>query len=423
MPSNKRIEGSAGWTLVAVAALAHFFGLASISTHAFGVFVLPLQHQFGWTRGQIAFANTIMMVTLIVSAPIAGALADRFGTKPLVLGSTLFMGVALACMAYMATIDEFYLAYLLIGTLGVGTIGPIYVRLIFSWFKTKKGLALGLVMGGGSASAIILPPALNALISAEGWRVAYGCLAACEILVICPLILWGIRSYPASTQEGHAQLAAATGDQDVDGVSFGDALKSPIFYMLCMLFFVLAIGQSVYIHIIPLVVDKGISPATAALAASVLGVTTLIARLLTGLSLDYFRIRVVAIILLTFSALGMLVLMISNSVPGVFLGAMLVGVIYGGEADVMGFFVITYFGRRAYARLHTTVFSAYVGGGAVGVMLTGSLFDRFHDYTIPLQIGVGCALFAIVVIWTFDRSGKRELSNTRPVRLGQPEAA
>lgn len=400
-----------GWRILALATIGHYFGWAATTLHSFGLFVIPVSTEFQWTRAEISLANTVGSIAMVIVAPFVGHLMDRWGPKSVMVPSAFFLGVLLCALQLSdGSLIYYYVVFALMAILGAGTIGPVYARLIFSWFEIRKGLALGIVLGGAAASNAINPPLLNWLIEHYGWRDAYTFLGLVNILLIVPLTAFFIRDEPAqmglardgirvSTSPG---APAPTTVKNDTGYHFDEAIRQPAFWKLAAVFFILAFGQSAVVHLVPLLRSTDISSETAAFAASAFGVTMFISRLGGGILMDRFHAAKVGATLAIASAVGFLILaLFPGSIPLAFLAVIFLGLVYGAEGDFMGFLVVTYFGRLAAGKLHTSIFSIFACGSAAGVYVTGLLFDRFGSYQVPLIIATGTAVAATVLLSSF----------------------
>src|SRR5258708_3775112 len=70
-----------GWRVLLASCVGLGLGLSGITFFTFGVFVVPLANDFGWTRGQIASAASILVIGTAITAPIIGTVIDRFGAR------------------------------------------------------------------------------------------------------------------------------------------------------------------------------------------------------------------------------------------------------------------------------------------------------------------------------------------------------
>jgi len=94
-----RSELAQGWPMVLIAALAVGFGSMGMGFYALGLFVKPLQAEFGWSRGAVSGAATFQQLGIFLSAPLAGRLSDRIGVRPIAIASAIAMPLALVALS------------------------------------------------------------------------------------------------------------------------------------------------------------------------------------------------------------------------------------------------------------------------------------------------------------------------------------
>ena len=139
-------------------------------------------------------------------------------------------------------------------------------------------------------------------------------------------------------------------------------------------------------HLSPLLTDRGVSAATAALAASALGLASFCGRLLTGFLLDRFFGPRVGLCLLLITALGIFLLSLARSAPAGIAAAMLIGLGLGAEADITPYLLTRYFGLRSFSTLYGFTWSAYALAGAIGPVVMGRAFDVTGSYAALLVL-------------------------------------
>jgi MFS family permease len=245
------------------------------------------------------------------------------------------------------------------------------------------------MMAGVGAGAIGIPPLTTWLIAAYGLRGAYLLLgASIFVLGLVPAALW-LRETPPG--DGGASPEAVS--PRLPGMRAAEASRTPVFWLLLTGFFLFSVSVNGSVaHLIPLLTDRGIGAATAALAASTLGVLTLCGRLLTGVLLDrYFGSRVAGIFF-AIAAVGVAILSQAHEVTIAFVGAALIGLGMGAEADVMPYLISRYFGLYSFSEIYGYAFTAYAIAGALGPLLMGWSFDRFHSYSTVL-LALAAAMF------------------------------
>jgi MFS family permease len=373
--------------MTSVLGIAVSFGSLVIFT--FGVFMKPLSGQFGWSRTQVSLAFTLTAMTVAIFSPFIGRTVDRVGARKVLLPCVTVYGIAFCCLSLVKTLAGFYAIYVLLGAVGNGTTQLCYARVISAWFDRRRGLALATMMAGVGAGAIGIPPLTTWLIAAYGLRGAYLLLgASIFVLGLVPAALW-LRETPPG--DGGASPEAVS--PRLPGMRAAEASRTPVFWLLLTGFFLFSVSVNGSVaHLIPLLTDRGIGAATAALAASTLGVLTLCGRLLTGVLLDrYFGSRVAGIFF-AIAAVGVAILSQAHEVTIAFVGAALIGLGMGAEADVMPYLISRYFGLYSFSEIYGYAFTAYAIAGALGPLLMGWSFDRFHSYSTVL-LALAAAMF------------------------------
>ena len=133
-------------------------------------------------------------------------------------------------------------------------------------------------------------------------------------------------------------------------------------------------------HLSPLLTDRGVTSNSAALAASILGLSSFCGRLLTGLLLDRFFGPRVGFCLMTIMAGGILVLATATSGATGIAAAAMIGFGLGGEADITPYLLTRYFGLRSFSTLYGFTWTAYAIAGAIGPVVMGRAFDATGSY-------------------------------------------
>lgn len=375
------------WLVVAASSVGLFFHFGSLLVNAFGVFLTTLCAEFGWTRGQVSLAFTLATLTAMLTMPLTGWLTDRLGARRPILFCVAVFGVLYASLALLTPhLWHLYGAFLLLGLVGPGTCAVPHASLISRWFTGRRGLALGVAMCGTAIGGVIWPSASQFLLDRFGWRNAYAISGAAVCLVALPVLLLFLKE-PAGV--AHLSVAASE-DKQSAGLTRGEALRGSLLWLLLSAFFIVyASIQACMIHLIPLLKDRGMTPAQAALAASLLGVAGMIGRLGTGFLLDLLPAERVPTLAFGVVAAGIFLLFTGVSGSGAYVAAMLIGFGYGAESATIPYLVSRYFGLRSFGEIYSYLFITVPLGGALGPALMGVGFDQTGSYRLVL---LGCGL-------------------------------
>src|SRR5438876_4216180 len=157
--------------------------LALGSLYAWSVFVLPLEKEFGWTRAQTAWVYTIAVVTFASTFVLAGRIQDRRGPRPCALAGAVLVSLGFFAASFTGSLWFLYLAFGLVVGAGNGFGYATPMPVASKWFPDRRGLVVGLMVGGyGAGSAIIGPIATNVIASA-GWRPTFRLLGVVFLLM------------------------------------------------------------------------------------------------------------------------------------------------------------------------------------------------------------------------------------------------
>lgn len=408
-----------GWWVVAACVLGLAFGYSNAAYLSFGLFVLPLSEAHGWGRGDISVGSTIMSLTVAALAPVAGMLIDRFGPRRVLLPAIVAFALALVSMSLLTSnLWHFYLMSAVVAVSAVCTAPATYARVIVSWFDRRRGLALGIALTGIGLGATVLPPLVQYGVSQWGWRGAYLLVAAC-VLATLPVLMLVLRDDPSqlglAPDNAPTDGSARSGTPPAVGLTAREALRTRAFWLMVASFVVFgAYTFGTVVHLVPLVVDRGLSRETAALAASSLGIALIVGRLVAGYLMDrFFAPYVVIVVMLApVIALGALAAGASSE-TAVFACAILLGVGLGAELDFMSYLLSRYFGLRSYAQLYGYAYGLFALGSALGPLFMGYVFQLTGTYTLALWTLCGLTALALV---PFALLGPYPELNARPAQ-------
>jgi len=238
---------------------------------------------------------------------------------------------------------------------------------------------------------MVLPPLAQWLIAGYGWRAAYFAMGGLILVLGIPLTALYVRERPRAHAQRHVRLP---------GTSVRDCLRQRAFWILVASLFLGSVSVNAAIaHISPVLTDRGVSPATAALAASALGLSSFAGRLLTGALLDRFFGPRVGASLLAATAIGILLLSRAATGAAGIAAAALIGIGVGAEADFTPYVLTRYFGLRSFSTLYGLTWTAYAVAGGVGPVLMGRAFDATGSYASLLALlAAGMAMAALVLL-------------------------
>src|SRR5262245_11494795 len=380
-----------GWWIVLVTGIGMFMGYVPINGFNFTIFIRPLAGEFHWNRAQISLAFSLSLLVLSVAMPLTVRLVDRTGSRRIILPASLLFGGALASFYWLSpNLWHYYGVYIFLGIVGSGVTPIPYYNVLSHWFDRKRGLALGLAMIGVGASEFVMPVIGQHLISSYGWRFAYLLIGLMVATVTFLIVAMFFREKPQEMgllPDGSTELReeAEKTNAQASGLSSREAIRTSTFWVMSASFFLTAMSLvACLVHLAPMLRDRGVSAASAALVISVLGGANLVGRVGTGYLLDRFPANWLALCFFTCSGLGLMMLWAGASGGMVFVAAFLIGIGMGAEGDFMAYLVCRCFGLRTFGEVYGYVMSIYTLGALVGPVLMGINFDRMRSYQFAL---------------------------------------
>jgi MFS family permease len=387
-----------GWKIV----LAGFFGVmvsfAAIVPYTFGLFLKPLTASFGWHREATSAGFSIAALTVAAASPGLGFLLDRFRPRSIILPCIVVFSAAYASLALLTPhLLHFYLTFFVIGLVGNGTAYIGYSRAISTWFNRRRGFALSIMLAGSALGAMVLPVLAQAVITHLGWRAAYLTLGVLAFAVGFPLTAAFVRERPVAQQDRNVSTDF--------GEPVAKALATPAFWIIAATVCLYAISVNGAIaHLSALLTDRGISASGAAWSVSIIGATSLVGRLLTGLFLDRFFGPRVSQIMLLMTVFGIVLLSVANSLVAGLFAAGLIGFSMGSEGDITPYLLGRYFGLKRFSTLYALTWTTYAVGGATGPILVGRVFDTLGSYRpITIQLLALPALIPCLLMFALPR--------------------
>ena len=145
-----------GWWIV-LACFSIGFLVSGFVFYGFTAFFEPLVREFGWSHTQVSFASSLRGLEMGILAPLIGFLADRWGSRRLMLSGMIVLGAGLILLSYTQSLSMFYGAMILIAFGAGGCTSVVTMTAVSQWFRKNIGKALAIMTSGFGASGLLLP--------------------------------------------------------------------------------------------------------------------------------------------------------------------------------------------------------------------------------------------------------------------------
>lgn len=397
-PSTARGELKRGWPLlIATAAGA---SLAPLTVYTLGLFVEPLQAEFGWSRGFISSALTIYAFVSVLLAGPVGYIIDVFGPRRVALPGMVFFCLAIAALALTTQSQMSWWGLWFLVACGAILVKPtVWTAAIIGRFDSARGIALALTLCGGSITAMLGPLVAERLIADHGWRNGYIGLAVIWGAVCMPIV-WALF-YSRNDLE-RAQGRTPPQRTQVDKVALAKAVRSAPFLKLALACFLLVFTASgASVHLVPLLSNAGIDRTTAASLAGLVGLAAFLGRLTSGSLLDRVDARIVATIVSALPAVAFAGLTVFDGdvvFAGIF--AFVLGLCAGAEFEIAAYLSSRFFKGASFGTLFGLVNGMITLGAGLGSMVYGLAFDAAGTYSYALLVAIPLTLVASALVWS-----------------------
>jgi MFS family permease len=310
-----------GWVMVG---LTFFTALVSAgAVGAPGVFIVPLQREFGWTTAEISSALSIRFILFGLMAPFAAALLNRYGLRNVTLAAQSLVISALVVSLAMTQVWQLVLLWGVVIGLGTGMTALVLGATIAArWFAARRGLVVGILTASVATGQLVFLPVLAHLTDRFGWRVALALM--CGMLVVAAFsVLMLMRDRPSDVglrpfgDTGTQPLPApAPNNAPILSAALGtlrEASKSPVFWALFLTFAICGASTAglIQVHLIPMCMDFGIPQVQAASLLAAMGVFDFFGTIFSGWLSDrydnrwllfwYYGLRGLSLVFLPFS--------------------------------------------------------------------------------------------------------------------------
>ncbi len=214
--------------------------MASVANLQYGwtLFVLPIQHKFGWSKADIQVAFTLFILCETWLVPFEGWIVDRIGPRWMILAGGVGTFLAWFIDSHASSLGMLYFGGILAGFAG-GAVYGTSVGNALKWFPDKRGLCAGLTAAGFGAGAAITIAPIRAMIHSSGYQHTFLVFA-----IIYGIIIVIVSNFiRAPRAEEKPQMTAVKTRQGADDdVPPQKALRSPIFWTMYLMFFLVAAG-------------------------------------------------------------------------------------------------------------------------------------------------------------------------------------
>lgn len=403
-----------GWWIVAIGCIQDAVKGGTFNT-GFTLYFLPVLTELHLTRAATSLPFSLAKLESAVEGPLVGYLIDRFDVRlMLVLGTTL-AGLGFVLLAFAHSYAVFVLVFLGLLSLGFQAgFNQATIATVNHWFRRRRGLAMAVVQTGQSIGGVLIFPLVALAVLKLGWRPA-AFLSGVVVLMLLPLVLL-VRRSPESMgllPDGERRRSPDAADavpgpvpRLADAVEFAprEALRTSVFWRLAAFHGLRNIPYSgVSVHLVPLLVWKGLDEATAAFFVGLTALITVVVRLLTGWLGDHRSKQRIGAVGVLLGALGLVALEHGDGSFWPLVGFAVLFSFGDGINSVTWALVGDCFGRAHFGTIRGWISMFQSLASMPAAVFTGWIYDRTQSYTWALIAFIACYGLAALLLWRLPR--------------------
>ncbi len=387
-----------GWWIVAACFLLAFL-FAGAGFYSFSIFIKPLENEFGWDRAAISLTMSIHFILGGLMGPFVGKLTRAHGPKKVMTFSAIGSGACFMLVSFTRSLWYFYVIYAVLALVLCG-MGVITISaLLAEWFEKRRGTATGMALVGISAGGLILAPVMGLITTSFGWQASYLFLGLLVWGTALPVIRLVIKDSPSdigsapdggsyNPESGKASLPEATGagSQSIpEGWSHRDAFRGRAFWCISVSFFLASLAQmGILQHQVPMIVDTGVTEATAAAALGMTAGIGGVGKLSFGRISEILPFRYAVMLCFGLQGLAVFSLIHTHTMVMVWVYVLVFGFSMGGIVVLMPLTVGNFFGLASFSVILGILWFINALGGALGTYGSGLIYDYLGSYQFAL---------------------------------------
>lgn len=397
-----------GWFILAACYLVAGLMVGS-TNYSYGLFIKPVAAEFGLSRADANTGLIIYMAGMAVVSPFIGRLLDRMPLQRIMPIGAAFFAASFIAMSLTRSLWVM-MALLLVAAPGVIACGaPAANKAVTTWFRRRRGRAMGLQATATSAGSTVIVPVMAILIERFGWRMALAIegLAAAAIVILLALLVIRKHEGPLDPVEREAPDAAPPAEERVWPVR--ELVRTRNFWLIGLsVGIMLAIDQALITTLVAFSTDRGIPLTQASLLMSVLGASAVAGKLLSGFLAERFDQRLLLAAVALSHMLFLTVLIVDPSWTLLISTASVAGLAVGGTYPIWQVVVAMCFGGRSFASVVGAMNPVSLPLSMLATRFVGEVYDRTHQYDFAFQFFLGASLVSAILIM-FVRPPRRDV--------------
>ncbi len=365
--------------------------IIGINVYSFGLFIEPLEKEFGWTREQISLGYSLSFMSSLF-APLIGKLIDIKGSKLFLVISIFLVSTGFLLRPLMTDLSHWIILNSLVFAGYPGTLMIPAGILIQVWFPDTKGRMMGLATAGHNFGGLIMPIITLVLLSYFDWKVSYfvfGILIA--LLGIFALIL--VKNNPNN-------LDVNSSSNNKAGLEFRSAIKTRQFITLTLgITFACFTYNGIMPQMVPHLTTEGLGLASATFAMTYIGAMGILSKVIFGRFSEKYSSLYLTCISVLLQSLALSIILISQgNIIGIWLGIIIFGMGFAGLGAMIALNITECFGLKSLSTIWGALSFFGIWATFLAPWMMGRIFDLTSSYRLGHLIIIGIFLLAILFL-------------------------
>lgn len=387
-----------GWRIVGGSFLSQAF-VIGFFTYAVSLLTQPVQETFNVGVEMVMYSLTCGTFIGLFTMPIVGVLLDKLSARKLFAAGIVLFAFGLWLLGQSTTIVQYIVIFGITMALVNALAGAMISSAVVSrWFTDSRGKALGVAATGTSVGGVLIPWLITFWLPDYGWRGALENLALVLMILVLPIVLWTIRSWPSDVGiETSTEEMGSSSDSSSSQLGLGDILRNANFWWLAAsLGLLFSTYTAILSNMTPYAALLGHGEASGSGLIMIIAISGLLGKLIFGVAADIIGHKLALWAAQLLQAAGFTLLALEPSYYLVVLACISMGLAAGGMLPVWGALIADIFGLQSYGRafgLMGPIITLFV---MLGFPLAGRLYDVTGSFSLGLWISA--ALMAVAAI-------------------------
>lgn len=409
-----------GWWIVAIGCVQDAVK-GGLFNSGFSLYFLPVLNDLHLNRAAMSLPFSLAKLEAALIGPLAGYLIDRFDIRLIMIAGTVMAGLGFVLLAFTHSYIVFLLVFICLASGFQTGFNQAALAAVNHWFHLKRSLAMSILQTGQAIGGVVFSPLVAVAVLQLGWRTA-ALLSGVIVFLTIPLVLF-VRRSPESMgllPDGESQPPpgltmhpgrARRPARALTELTPGEAMRTSSFWLVACFHSLRNIPYTgVTVHLVPLLVWKGLDQSTAAFFVVLMSFSAVIVRPLTGWLGDRWPKQKLGATGVILGGLGLSVLLYSS---GTFWHIAFFVILFSfadGVNSVTWALVGDLFGRKHFASIRGWVGMIQSFASMPAAVFTGWVYDQTQSYTAVLLPFIIFYAVAAVVAWQVSQPRQKPAS-------------